>query len=88
MRYYPAVPLFHVMVVFSGTRVVRVVCVVMVVPCCVVACVCVGVAAECDRLRHMARGSASTNRFMFVIMTKRRDSANSASAINNNLNMR
>ena len=36
-------PPFHVMAVLSGTRLVRVLCVVMVAPCCTVACVCVGV---------------------------------------------
>ncbi len=42
-------PSFHVMAVLSGTRVVRVLCVVMAAPCFVVACVCVAVAAECAR---------------------------------------
>ena len=49
MRYYPATPPFHVMAVLSGTRVMRVLCVMMVAPCVAAACVCVGVAAECDR---------------------------------------
>ena len=39
-------PAFYAMVVFSGTRGVRVLCVVMAAPCCVVACVFVGVATE------------------------------------------
>ncbi len=47
MCYYPSVPPFYVMTVFSGTRVVRVLCVVMDAPCCAVVCLCVGVAAEC-----------------------------------------
>jgi hypothetical protein len=47
MCYYPAAPPFHVMAVHSGTRVVRVLCVVMVVPCWVVSCVCVEIAAGC-----------------------------------------
>ena len=37
-------PPFHVMVVLSGTRVLRALCVVMDAPSCVAACVCVGVA--------------------------------------------
>jgi hypothetical protein len=73
MCYYPAAPLFHIMVAISGTRVVRVLCARVVTPCCVVACVRVGVAAECARLHLMPHGSASTKRFLFLIMPKRRD---------------
>jgi hypothetical protein len=51
MSYYPAAPQFHVMAVLSGTRVVRVLCVWVAAPCCVAACVCVGVAAECARCK-------------------------------------
>jgi len=60
MCYYPVATQFYVMAVLSGTRVVRVLCVWVATPCCVAACVCVGVAAECARLRLMAPGSAST----------------------------
>ncbi len=50
MCYYPAAPQFHVVAVLSGTRNnVRVLCVVMAAPCCVVAFVSVGVTAECAR---------------------------------------
>ena len=80
MCYYPAAPQFHVLAVLSGTRVVRVLCVRVATPCCVAACVCVGDAAECARLRLMARGSASTRRFLFVIMPNRRYCAKSVSA--------
>ena len=75
------------MAVLSGTRVVRVVCVWVVTPCRVAACVCVGVAAKCARLRLLALGSASTQRFMFLIMPKRRDCAKSVSASIIDLNM-
>ena len=54
MFYYPVTPPFHVMVVLSGTCELRVLCVVMAAPYCADACVCVGVAAECDRLRLTA----------------------------------
>ncbi len=77
---YPAAPPFHVMAVLSGTRVVRVLWVVMAAPCCVAACVCVGVAAECDWLRLTAPGSASIKRFLFLIMSKMQDCLKSASA--------
>ena len=70
------------------TRVVRVLCVWVATPSFVAVCVCVGVAAECAWLRLMARGSASTKRFLFLRMPKRRDCAKSASACNNDLNMR
>ena len=50
MCYYLAAPTFHVMAVVSWTRVVRVLCMVMVAPYCAVACMCIGVAAECARL--------------------------------------
>jgi hypothetical protein len=43
-----------------GTRVVRVLDVVMAAPCYAAASVCVGVAAECARLRLTAPGSVST----------------------------
>jgi hypothetical protein len=88
MCYYPAAPQFHVMAVLYGNRVVRVLCVWVATPCCVAACVCVGVAAECTRMRLMAHGSASTSCFMFLIMPKRRDCAKSVSASSNNLNRR
>jgi hypothetical protein len=71
MCYFPSAPPFYVMVVLSGTRVVRVLCMVMATPRCAVACVLVGVAAECARLRLKVPGSASTKRFLFLINTKR-----------------
>jgi hypothetical protein len=56
--YYPAAPSNDAMAVLSGTRVVRVLC---VAPCCVAACVCVFVAAECARVRLIApSNNAST----------------------------
>ena len=76
--YYPAAPPFHVMGVLSGTRVVRVLCMVMVAPGCAFAWVCVGVAVEC----------ASTKRLMFPILPKRRYYALSVSVSINDLNMR
>ena len=88
MCYDPAVPPFNVMAVPSGTRVVRVLCVWVITPCCVVACVYVGVAAECARLHLTAHGSASTNRSMFLIMPNMSGCAKSASASFNDLNMR
>jgi hypothetical protein len=88
MCYYPAASPLHVMAMIPGTRVVRVLCVVMAAPCSVVACVCVGVVAQCARLRPTAPGSASTKRFLFFIMHKRRDCTKSASEPNIDLNMR
>ena len=88
MCYYPAASPFHVMAVLSGTRVVRVLCVWVATPYCVAACASVGVAAECAPLRLMAPGSASTKRFLFLIIPKRRDRAKSVSASNNDLCMR
>ena len=84
MCYYLAASSFYVMVVLSGTRIVRVLCIVMATPCYVATCVGVGVAAECARLRLTAPSSASTNRFL--IMPKRREVAKSVSASNNDLN--
>ena len=79
MCYYPAAPPFHVIAVLSGTRVVRVLCVVMAAPYYVVAFVCVGIAAKCARLRLTAPGS-STQRFLLLSMPKRGDCAKSKSA--------
>jgi len=73
--YYPAAPPIHELAVLSEARVVRVLCGWVATPCCVAACVCVGVAAECARVRLMSPGSASTKRFMFLIIPQRRDSA-------------
>jgi len=88
MWYYPAAPPFYVMVVLSGTRVVRVLCIVMATPLCAAAYVGVGDATECARLRLTAPSSAYTRRCIFVIMPKRRDRAKSVSASNNDLNLR
>ncbi len=57
-------------------------------PCCVAACVCVGVAAESALLRFLAFGSASSKRFLFLIMSRRRECAKSVSASNIDLNRR
>ena len=81
--YHPAAPPISVMAVLSGTRVVRILCMVMATPCCAAACVGVGDAAECARLRLTAHGSACTKRFVFLIMPKRRDYGKSVSASNN-----
>ena len=83
-----AAPPFYVMAVLFETRVVRVLCVRVATPCCVAACVCVGIAAECAWLRLMAHGSASTKCFLFLIMPKRLDCARSVSASNDDLNRR
>ena len=88
MCYNPAAPPFHVMAVLSGIRVVRVLCMAMAAPWCAAAGMCVGVATECARLRLTAPGSASNKRFLFLIMHKRRDSAKTVCASNNDLNMR
>ena len=76
------------MAVLFGTRVPWVLCVVMAAPYCAAARVCVGVAAKCARLRLTAPGSASTKRFMFLILPKRRDYAKSVSASSKDLNKR
>ena len=47
--YYPAAPPYHVIAVVSGTRVVGILCVCVVPSCCVAACECGAVAAECAR---------------------------------------
>jgi hypothetical protein len=86
--FYPAALPHHMMAVLSGARVVRVLCVWVAAPCCQAACECVGVAAECERCQFMALGSASTKRFLFVIIPKRRNCAKSVSKTNSNLNMR
>jgi hypothetical protein len=88
MCYYLAAPSFLVMAILSAARVVRFLCMVMAAPCCAAACMCVGVAAEYYRLRLTALGSASTKRFMFLRMPKRRNCDISVSASNNDLNMR
>ena len=48
---------------------------------------CVGVAAECARLHLMVSDSASTKRFLFLIMPKRRECAKEVKASKNDLNM-
>jgi len=88
MCFYPAAPPFHVMAVPSGTHVVRVLCGWVATPCYVAARLCVGVSAECARLHLIAHGSASTNRFLFLIMSKRLDCAKLVSASSNDLNIR
>jgi len=88
MCYYPAAPPFHVMAVLSKTRVVRVLCVVMVAPCSAAACVCVGVVAECARQRLTTLGVASTTCFLFLIMPKRRECVKPEGASISDLNMR
>ena len=88
MWYFPAAQPFIVMAVLSETRIVRVLCVRVATPCCVAAFVCVGVAVECARLRLTAPDSASTKRFLFLIMPKRRDCAKTVKASSNDLNRR
>ncbi len=48
----------------------------------------IGVAAECARRRLTVSGSASTKRFHFLIMHRRRDSAKSVSKSTSDLNKR
>ena len=79
MCYYPAASPYQLMAVLSGSRMTRVLCVWVAASCCVAACECGGVAAECARWRLTAPGSASTKRFLFLIMPKRRDCAKSVS---------
>ena len=67
---YPAAPSFYVMAGLSGARVVRVPCMVMAILCCAAAFVGVGVAVEFARLRLTAHCSASTKRFMFLLMPR------------------
>ena len=76
------------MAVLSGARIVRVLCAWVAAPCCVATYVFVGVAAECVRLRLMAPGTASTKRFLLLMISRRRDCAKSVSASNNDLTMR
>ncbi len=57
MCYYPVAPPLHVRAVLSGTRAVRVLCMVMAAPSFAAAYVCVGVAAECDRLHLTVLGT-------------------------------
>jgi len=64
------------------------VCVYVAAPCSEAASVCDGVAAECARLRLTASRNASTKRFMFLIMPKRRDCAKSASESSIDVNRR
>ncbi len=66
-------PHFYVMALLSGARAVRVLCVCVVVPCCWAARVCVGDAFECARWWLTLPGRASTKRFLFLMMPKRRD---------------
>ena len=69
--YYPAASPFYVMAVFSRTCVVQVIYMVMATPALfAIAFVGVGVAVECARLRLAGSGSASTKRFVFLIMHK------------------
>jgi hypothetical protein len=71
MCYYPAASPFYVMAVFSRTCVVQVIYMVMATPALfAIAFVGVGVAVECARLRLAGSGSASTKRFVFLIMHK------------------
>ncbi len=88
MFHYPTAPPSHAMALISGIRVMRVLCETVAASCCVVACAFVGVATECARIFPTAPGSASTKRFSFLIMPKRRECAKSASASNIDLNAR
>ena len=62
--------------VLSGTRVVRVLCVCVAVPCCETACA-FDVAAEFALLLLHFPGSVSIRRFLFLMMPMRRDCAKS-----------
>ena len=66
-------PHLYVMDVLSEAHVVRVMRVCVAVPCCWAACVCAVDESECARwwLAHLGR--ASTKRFLFVTIPKRRD---------------
>ena len=86
--YYLAAPPRHVMAVISGTRVVQVLCVWVVVPYCLAVCECLGATADCTRCRLMHSGSASTKRFLFLSMRKRRKCAKSVSESISDLNKR
>jgi len=66
---YPEAPPFHViMAMLSGTCVVPVLGLWVATLCCVAACVCIAIADKLARVHLMAPGSASTKRFMFLIM--------------------
>ncbi len=65
------------MVVLSGIRNVRVLCVCVAVPCCVTACVYDMPAAECALMLMLFHGSASIRRFLFLMMPIRQDCARS-----------
>jgi hypothetical protein len=77
----------HETAVLSGTRIVRVLCVCVATLCCRVAGVSAGDAAECARWRLTAHGSASTKRFLCIMMPMKRDCAKSVRESNNDLTM-
>ena len=66
-------PRHYVMAKLSRARVVRVLCVYMAAPCCWAARVCIGDVSECARQRLTPTGRASTKRFLFLMMPKKRD---------------
>ena len=70
----------------SGTRNVLVQCVCVAVSRCVIACVCVMLAAECALLLLRLPGSASTRRFLLLMMPMRRECAKSVRESNIDLN--
>ncbi len=57
----------YTMEVLSWTLVVRVLCVFVAVSCCVTACVGVGAAAECARLRLTIPNASSVRFLVFVV---------------------
>ena len=74
------------MAVFFGARVVRVLCVLVVVSCCCTTVGCARVAAECARWRLTFLGRDSTKRFLLLMMPKRRVYDKSMIEYNSDLN--
>ena len=76
----------YLAVVLSGTLVVRILCVCVATSFCRAVNVGVGDATEYVRWRPSSPGSASTKRFLYIIMHMRRHCAKSVSESNCDLN--
>ena len=82
----PGAIIYYMIAVLSGTRNVRAMCVCEDVSCCVIACVCGVSAAEFALMLLLFPGSASTRRFLLLMMPKRRDCAKSVRKYSDELN--
>ena len=76
----------YVMAVIFGTRVVSVLCMYVATPCYRAAGIGVGDATECVPWRLTSPSSASTKRFLFLVMPMRQDCAKTTSASGSDLN--